>query len=279
MKVVKFGGTSLSSAEQIKKACNIILADKERKIVVVSAPGKRHKEDAKITDLLIKCAKNHLKDENTDKIVSEIVGRYKEIAEGLNLNDDILDNICKDIASRISQKTEHKTQFIDCMKAAGEDNSAKLVAEYLKSKNVKAQYINPRDAGLVLSDEFGNARVLPESYDNLKKLNSMDGILVFPGFFGYSSKGEIVTFSRGGSDITGSILAAALDADVYENFTDVDFVYAADPNVIKNPKPITKITYREMRELSYGGFSVLHEETLEPVFRKNIPVNIKNTNN
>lgn len=135
--------------------------------------------------------------------------------------------------------------------------------------------MNPKDAGLFLSDEYGNARVLPQSFKNLSKLREIEGIIIFPGFFGYSLSGEVVTFPRGGSDITGSILAAALEVDVYENFTDVDSVFVASPKLINNPKAISELTYREMRELSYAGFSVLHEETLEPVFQRGIPVNIK----
>jgi aspartate kinase len=153
------------------------------------------------------------------------------------------------------------------------------MAAYLQSRNHNAKYVNPKDAGLFLTEEFGNAQVLPKSYELLKKLNDMEEIVVFPGFFGYSEDGDVVTFSRGGSDVTGGILAAALDADVYENFTDVDFVYAANPHIVDNPFPIPLFTYEEMRELSYGGFSVLHEEALAPVYSLGIPVNIRNTNN
>jgi len=120
---------------------------------------------------------------------------------------------------------------------------------------------------------------LPQSYENLKILKDRPGITIFPGFFGYTEDGEVVTFPRGGSDITGSILAAAVDAELYENFTDVDSVYAVNPNIVPNPEPITKLTYREMRELSYAGFSVFHGEALQPVYKKGIPVAIKNTNN
>ncbi len=168
---------------------------------------------------------------------------------------------------------------MDAMKAAGEDNSAKLVAAYLNSIGKKAQYVSPKQAGLLLSSEFGNAQVLPESFENLKMLNTIDGIIIFPGFFGYTVEGNVATFPRGGSDITGSILAAALKVDLYENFTDVDAVYAAHPGLVHNPVAISEITYREMRELSYAGFSVLHEDTLIPVFKAGVPVNIKNTNN
>jgi len=168
---------------------------------------------------------------------------------------------------------------MDSLKAAGEDNSAKLIACYLKSIGYDAEYINPKDAGLILTSDPGNAQVLPESYEKLAQLKNNDKLMIFPGFFGYSKDGKVVTFPRGGSDITGSILACAVNADMYENFTDVDSVFVANPNIIDNPKPISHITYREMRELSYAGFTVLHEETLAPVFRAGIPVNIKNTNN
>lgn len=279
MKVSKFGGTSLANAEQIKKVCEIVVSDKERRLVVVSAPGKRYKEDIKVTDLLIKLAQAHLEGKSAESELKAVVERYREIAEQLNLEVEIVEIIEKDLKSRMSLDTSNKDKVMDSFKAAGEDNCAKLVANYLKCLGYEAEYINPKEIGLLLSDEFGNARVLPESYDNLKELNNKKGIMIFPGFFGYSKSGDVVTFPRGGSDITGSILAAAVKAEVYENFTDVDSVYAANPNIIDNPKAIPVFTYREMRELSYAGFSVLHEETLEPVYRMGIPVCIKNTNN
>jgi aspartate kinase len=208
-----------------------------------------------------------------------IVVRYKEIAQELGLSNDIIEDIEADLKARLSLDKKSRGKYIDSLKAAGEDNCAKLVASYLQSLNINAKYVNPKDAGLLLSNEYGNASVLPESYDNLKTLAKMDGIIIFPGFFGYSKNGDIVTFSRGGSDITGSILAAAINADMYENFTDVDCVYSANPNIIPNPQPIEEITYKEMRELSYAGFSVFHEEALVPVYKSDIPVRIMNTNN
>lgn len=279
MKVTKFGGTSMATAEQIRKVCDIILSDSERRLVVVSAPGKRFKEDTKVTDLLINLAEKYLSVEAAEDELQAVVERYREIARDLGLKEEIVDVIDKDLRERLKVSTNSKEKFIDCMKAAGEDNSAKITAEYLRSKGLEAHYINPGDAGLLLSNEFGNARVLPVSYENLKALKKKTGIMIFPGFFGYSPNGDVVTFSRGGSDITGSILAAAVEASVYENFTDVDSVFVANPHIVKNPIGISEITYREMRELSYAGFTVLHEETLEPVYRKGIPVNIRNTNN
>ncbi|CFJ39409.1 aspartate kinase [Mycobacterium tuberculosis] len=132
---------------------------------------------------------------------------------------------------------------------------------------------------MLVTDEAGNAHVLPSAYKKLQQLRDRQGIIIFPGFFGYSEAGELVTFSRGGSDITGSILAAAVKASVYENFTDVDSVYVVNPNLVENPVEIKVITYREMRELSYSGFSVFHEEALIPAYQAEIPVCIKNTNN
>ncbi|MCX7708616.1 MAG: aspartate kinase [Clostridia bacterium] len=279
MKVAKFGGTSLASAEQIKKVCDIVTADPDRRLIVVSAPGKRSKEDIKVTDLLINLANKFIADGSAEEELKAVVARYNDIAEELGVPGEVVSVIEEDLRQRLAAGTANPDKFMDSLKAAGEDNCAKVVARYLSSKGYDAKYINPKDAGMILSDEFGNARVLPESYDKLKALGELPGILIFPGFFGYSEAGDVVTFPRGGSDITGSILAAAVNADVYENFTDVDSVYAANPNLIENPKAIPVFTYREMRELSYAGFSVLHEETLEPVYRKGIPVNIKNTNN
>jgi aspartate kinase len=279
MKVAKFGGTSLASANQIKKVCSIITSDPERRIIVVSAPGKRFSDDVKVTDMLIACAKAGLEKGNAEPELQAVVTRFAEIASELGLSDDIVKVIANDLKARINSDKSNKERYIDNLKAAGEDNTAKLVAAYLRSIGEDARYVSPKDAGLLLSDEFGNAQVLPQSYDNLMSLSDYAGITIFPGFFGYSTNGEVVTLPRGGSDITGSILAAAVHADLYENFTDVDNVYSANPHLIDSPKPIYEATYREMRELSYAGFSVFHEEALVPVFQKGIPVRIKNTNN
>jgi aspartate kinase len=169
--------------------------------------------------------------------------------------------------------------FIEAMKASGEDNNAKLIAAFFQHRGIEAHYVNPKDAGLFVTDEPGHAQVLPETYENLYQLRDRTGILIVPGFFGYNKAGDVLTFSRSGSDITGSILANGVKAELYENYTDVDAVYAVNPNIVKNPKGISELTYREMRELSYGGFSVFHDEALSPTFQAGIPVNVKNTNN
>ena len=279
MKVVKFGGSSLADAKQIKKVCSIILSDSQRRIVVVSAPGKRYDADTKVTDLLIRLAKACQEGSGTDAALEAVLERYAGIAKDLNLGREIVYTIKNDLISRMHTSCKNYEMFEDLMKAAGEDNSAKLIACYLQSIGENAEYIDPKDAGMFLSSEFGNAQVLPHSYELLAKLAERQTIMIFPGFFGYAEDGSVVTFSRGGSDVTGGVLAAAVNADVYENFTDVDFVYAANPKLIDNPFPIPLFTYEEMRELSYAGFSVLHEEALAPVYKKGIPVNIRNTNN
>ncbi|GAF12057.1 LOW QUALITY PROTEIN: aspartokinase [Bacillus sp. JCM 19046] len=277
MKVAKFGGSSVASAEQIKKVAAIIKEDKDRKIVVVSAPGKRHKNDEKTTDLLIKLGEVYEK--NSELELAAVLTRYEEIATELELDEAILQEIEDDLRTKLHSTYENDGRFLDTLKASGEDNNAKLVAAYLNSTGQDAVYINPKDAGLLVSDEAGNAQVLPEAYDYLYRLRERKEVVVFPGFFGYSKNGILVTFPRGGSDITGAILAAAVQAELYENFTDVDSVYAANPAIVKNPVEIKRMTYREMRELSYAGFSVFHDEALIPAFRNKIPVCVKNTNN
>ncbi|HJV46207.1 MAG TPA: aspartate kinase [Bacillota bacterium] len=279
MKVAKFGGTSCASAAQIKKVFDIVISDSNRKVIVVSAPGKRFSDDIKVTDLLIACANQFLACGEGRKEFEVVITRYHEIAQGLQLSNEIVDRISMDLLEILHGDRSNPDQFMDAVKASGEDNCAKLVAYYFNSQGYKASYINPQDAGLLVSNEYGNAQVLPESYDNLKALRDRDEIMIFPGFFGYSPEGHIVTFSRGGSDITGSILAAGISAELYENFTDVDSVFSANPNLVDRPQEIQELTYREMRELSYAGFSVFHDEALIPAFRAGIPVNVKNTNN
>ncbi|MEW9668879.1 aspartate kinase [Ammoniphilus sp. 3BR4] len=279
MKVAKFGGTSVASAAQIQKVFNIVIADPERKVVVVSAPGKRFKEDTKVTDLLIACAEQFLEHGEGHDAFQAVVARYQDIANELKLSESIIDRISMDLLEVFHADRSNPERYLDAVKASGEDNCAKLVAEYFNSQGHEAHYINPKEAGLLVSDEPGNAQVLPESYENLRTLRDKSGILVVPGFFGYSKEGQIVTFSRGGSDITGSILAAGVNATLYENFTDVDSVFSANPNMVSQPKEIKVLTYREMRELSYAGFSVFHDEALIPAFRAGIRVCIKNTNN
>lgn len=279
MKVSKFGGTSVASAEQIKKVATIVQSDPTRKFIVVSAPGKRFDSDKKVTDLLIDLATAVLNEKEVEAKLQLVLDRYKEIAAGLGLEQPICDVIEEDLRQRVLLDTSDEEFFIDNMKASGEDNNAKLISTYFTSIGLSAQYVSPKTAGLVVNDYPERALALPQAYENLSKLSDVNEIVVFPGFFGYTMDGQLRTFDRGGSDITGSILAAAVHADLYENFTDVDSVFCANPRVVNDPMEIEEITYREMRELSYAGFSVFHDEALMPVYKAGIPVCIKNTNN
>ena len=279
LKVSKFGGSSLATADQVRQVCDIITADPARRLIVVSAPGKRHSQDIKVTDLLIAAASERLMGKIGASECAEAIERYRNIAAELELSAEVVEPIARDLTERLEGSTDDADFYMDTMKAGGEDNCARLIAQVLQARGVEAHYVNPKDAGLLLSDEPGNAQVMPEAYNRLRNLSERPGITIFPGFFGYSKEGHIVTFSRGGSDITGAILASAVRAEVYENFTDVDSVFAANPSIVSDPAPISELTYREMRELSYAGFSVFHDEALEPVYRAMVPVHIRNTNN
>ena len=281
MKVCKFGGSSLADAKQLNKVIDIVLADPARRIVVVSAPGKRDKGDTKVTDLLIALANTALKGENTDRQFGAVVERYASIAQELNLGEEIVREIEKDLMDRITQvATLTAAEFMDMMKAAGEDNNAKLVAVAFSARGKKARYASPKDTGMVLKGEFGDAQLDPSSYATLSRaFSNFEGIVIYPGFFGYTKEGKVATFPRGGSDITGSILAAAVCADVYENFTDVDSVYPVDPRIVPEvTEGIPTMTYREMRELAYAGFGVFNDDAVIPAVRARIPINIRNTN-
>ena len=278
MKVVKFGGTSLADAAQIKKVCDIVLSDPERRIVVVSAPGKRTGSDTKVTDLLIKTAQACLEGKDGKAEIAAVIGRFAGILDELGIADE-LPAIRGSLEGLFSLDKTNPLRFMDAVKAAGEDTTAKVVAAYLNSIGHDAQYVHPGQAGMLLSDEFGNAQLLEQSYEALSALDVKTSLIIFPGFFGTTKNGDVATFPRGGSDITGAILAAAVGADVYENFTDVDYVYSVNPGIVKKPAPILEITYREMRELASAGFAVYQEEALLPVYKRGIPVNVRNVNN
>ncbi|KYP20774.1 aspartate kinase [Streptococcus parauberis] len=279
MKVTKFGGSSLASAQQLKKVLNIIKSDKNRKIVVVSAPGKRNDGDTKITDALIAYHDAFVTGDNFTQQQKWIINRFNTVCEELNLNPKIAKDIEQSILELATLPSENNPYLYDTFLAAGENNNAKLIASFFRANGIKARYIHPKQVGLIVTDEPQNARILPSSYDKIEKLTELEGVLVIPGFFGVTKENNICTFSRGGSDITGSLIAAGVGAELYENFTDVDGIFAAHPGIINNPHSIEVLTYKEMRELAYAGFSVLHDEALIPAYRGKIPLVIKNTNN
>lgn len=263
LKVLKFGGSSLADARQFAKVKSIVEADPARRVVIVSAPGKRFSGDHKITDLLYLCAAHIKYGVSCEDIFAMIRDRYNEIiAEcGLHISlDKEFDALWDKMKNGISQ---------DELASRGEYFSARLMAEYLGYEFV--------DAARWIKFKFDGTVDQDASYEALRSL-AEDRKVVIPGFYGVMPDGHIRTFSRGGSDITGALAAAALDADVYENWTDVSGFLMADPKIVKDPKPIERITYAELRELSYIGAQVLHEGTVSPVREKNIPLNIRNTN-
>ena len=263
LKVVKFGGSSCADATQFAKVKSIVQSDPARRVVVVSAPGKRFRNDHKITDLLYLCAAHIKYGVACDDIFNIIRGRYNDIARGckLNLNLDAeFDALWEKMQNGISD---------DELASRGEYFSAKLMAAYLGFDFV--------DAALWIRFRFDGSVDQSASYEALQRAADGRGVVI-PGFYGAMPDGHVKTFSRGGSDITGALAAAALNADVYENWTDVSGILMADPRIVKDPAPIKHVTYNELRELSYVGAQVLHEGAVYPVREKGIPLNIRNTN-
>ena len=264
VKVVKFGGSSLASAEQFKKVGNIIRAEESRRYVVPSAPGKRFSEDTKVTDMLYKCYAEAEEGKNFDKSLKAIKERYNEIIKGLGLKlslEEQFETIKKQFAAKAGK---------DYAASRGEYLNGIIMANYLGYEFIDAATVICFDKNGEFESEKTN-QVMSERLANTENA-------VIPGFYGAMPNGQVKTFSRGGSDVTGSIVARALKADVYENWTDVSGFLVADPRIVENPKPIAIITYKELRELSYMGASVLHESAIFPVRKEGIPINIRNTN-
>ncbi|MCM1056665.1 MAG: aspartate kinase [Firmicutes bacterium] len=263
-KVVKFGGSSLASAQQFKKVGEIIKADPARKYVIPSAPGKRFKDDTKVTDMLYACYELAESGKSYKKELSAIEDRYREIIQGLELDLSLEQEF------GIIEKNFKERAGSNYAASRGEYLNGIILAAYLGATFIDAaMVIFFKDDGSL--DEAKTDEVLSE------RLKGCDRAVV-PGFYGAMPDGSIKTFSRGGSDITGSIVARAAQVDVYENWTDVSGFLVADPRIIENPAGIETITYKELRELSYMGAGVLHEESIFPVRQQGIPINIRNTN-
>ena len=265
MKVVKFGGSSMADAGQYRKVKDIVLSDPSRRMVVVSAAGKRFKDDHKITDLLYLCYSHTKYGVACDLVYDMIVSRYCEIRDELGIQLD-LESDFAELKKRIDKKDVTREELV----SRGEYYSARLMAVYLGFQFV--------DAADWVKFNLDGSVDMEHTYQALKELSWIGKGIVTPGFYGVMPNGTIHTFSRGGSDITGSLAAAALDAEVYENWTDVSGILMADPRIVDNPQAIPEVTYDELRELSYSGAQVLHEGSIFPVREKNIPLNIRNTN-
>ncbi|WP_160685550.1 aspartate kinase [Clostridium sp. C2-6-12] len=262
--VTKFGGSSLADANQFKKVKDIILSNDARRYVVPSAPGKRNSKDSKITDLLYLCHAHVSTGISFDEVFNHIRDRYIGIVNDLNLNFDIskhLDIVKQDLENGASS---------DYAASRGEYLNGLILADYLGFEFIDAKEVMIFNADGSLDPDATDSALKAKLSKTLKA--------VIPGFYGADKDGNIITFSRGGSDVTGALVAAGIDADLYENWTDVSGFLMADPRIVPNPKPISKITYSELRELSYMGASVLHEDAIFPVREIGIPINIKNTN-
>lgn len=262
--VAKFGGSSLADSRQIEKVGKIIRSNEKIRYIIPSAPGKRNKDDHKITDLLCMCYQLSSHGLNFHEIYSVVEDRFKGIVKGLNLDldiVDILDEISKNIKNGASK---------DYCASRGEYLNGIVLSNYLD-----IPFIDAKD--LILFDQDGIFKE-SESLGKIRKTLKDIDACVIPGFYGADEEGKIRTFSRGGSDITGAIIASGVAASLYENWTDVSGFLMADPSIVGDAKPIERITYKELRELSYMGAPVLHEDAIFPVKKENIPVNIKNTN-
>lgn len=263
-KVVKFGGSSLASARQFKKVGDIIRADKTRRYVIPSAPGKRNSKDTKVTDMLYECYAAASAGASYKKILEAIKARYQEIIDGLELN--------------LNLDHEFATIEENFVKGIGKDYAASR-GEYLNGI-VMANYLGYEfidAAEVIFFDEHGNFEAELTNKELSERLEHVERAVI-PGFYGSKHDGSIKTFSRGGSDVTGSIVARAIHADLYENWTDVSGFLVTDPRIVENPEVIETITYKELRELAYMGAGVLHEDAIFPVRKEGIPINIRNTN-
>lgn len=264
-KVVKFGGSSLADAKQFRKVADIIHADESRVYVVPSAPGKRFSDDTKVTDMLLHVFETAKNGNDIEDEIKAIKARYDEIISELGITDFSLDVDFEEIVKNLKENPQR-----DYTASRGEYLNGKIMAAFLNIPFIDA-------AEVIFFNEEGNLN----DYKTKKSLAARFATLdraVIPGFYGMGKDGNVKTFSRGGSDITGSIVAAASKADIYENWTDVSGCLVADPRIVDNPEPISYITYRELRELSYMGASVLHEDAIFPVRHSGIPINIRNTN-
>ena len=264
LKVLKFGGSSLADANQFKKVAEIVKAEENRRYVVASAPGKRFSSDIKVTDMLLQCFRLSSEKKSIDEMFDKIVQRYNQIIADLELDmslDDEFEKIKFAILNHVGS---------DYVASRGEYLNSKILAEYLGFP-----FIDAADGVFFFEDgKFDSEKTNKVLGDIL----SLHEYAVIPGFYGSMPNGTIKTFSRGGSDITGSVVARAVNAAIYENWTDVSGMLMADPKIVENPKPIDEITYTELRELSYMGASVFHEDAIYPARKAGIPINIRNTN-
>ena len=279
--VCKFGGSSVANAEQIKKVKNIIQDNNKRKYIIVSAPGKDATDAEKVTDHLFNIASDgeHFLSQNKKISPKEsydaVLGKFTRLINDLDISgDDILSGLKDDLQKDLP--ADKKTDFYA---SRGEHYNAKVISQYLEKCGLAVELSLPEDIGFIVSEDFGNAKVLPETYMNLKEHLKHENIALIPGYYGITKKKDIAVLSRGGSDLTGGEVAYSLNASVYENWTDTDGIYQVDPRVIKGAAVIPRLTYKEIRLLSSKGFNVFHFDAMISCKKMKIPINIRNTNN
>ncbi len=276
--VCKFGGSSVENAAQIEKVRGIVSDNRNRKYVVVSAPGRDAKYREKITDHLLNVADGgrHLKRAgvSADKSRKAVLEKFGSICRELDIDETpILDGLEEAFASKL---TGAKRQAF--FSSRGEHYNARIIAEYFNRCGLETRLVLPEEIGFTVSDEFLSAKVLPESYVNLERLNEEERICLMPGYYGVTESGEIAVLSRGGSDLSGGEIAYSVNASLYENWSDIDGVYEVDPRIIENADVVPRLTFKEIRLLSTKGFNVFHFDAMINCKKRNIPINIRNTN-
>lgn len=279
--VSKFGGSSVANAAQIEKARKIVESNPRRRVVVVSAPGRGSPKEHKVTDHLINIATygEHFRKQRIEVGLADsreaVVTKFQTIAQELDVKvGDILEALKKDLNTEFTGDKR-----IAFLASRGEHYNARIIAEYFQKKEMPATAQLPEEFGLLVSDNYLGAKTLEQAYENAAKLASCEKIAVVPGFYGVTEKGEIAVFSRGGSDLTGGEIAYALDADIYENWTDVNGVFEVDPRIISRARAIPRLTFKEIRLLSSKGFNVFHLDAMLKCRDRKIPIHIRNTNN
>jgi len=280
--VCKFGGTSVANAAQINKIKDIVSQNKKRQYVVVSAPGKDSSDEEKLTDYLINIAtegrhfRSQSKEIDAQRSYQHVIGKFQRLVADLGIEGkDIIEKLEKDIKRPIPERKRK-----DFLASRGERYNAEVVCRYFNKQSIPAELVLPEDMGLVVSEDYSNAAVIPVSYRNIReKLSKVEAVSVIPGFYGVTARGDVAVFSRGGSDLTGGEIAFAVEAALYENWTDTDGIYQVDPRLIPEAKVISRLTYKEIRLLSSKGFDVFHYDAMVNCKKRNIPIQIRNTNN
>ncbi len=279
--VAKFGGSSVANAEQISKVTDIVKSNPNRKYIVVSAPGKDKTDREKITDHLFNIATGgtHFRDMkkniNPEESFTAVVGKFKRLIDDLGIEgNDIIADLSDDLKKNLPDPK--KTDFYA---SRGEHYNAKVIARHFAKQGIPSELVLPEEKGFLVTDNFSNARVIPATYKNFAKLADSDKVSVIPGYYGVTESGDIAVFSRGGSDLTGGEVAYAVNASLYENWTDTDGVFQVDPRIIPDCEVIPRLTYKEIRLLSSKGFNIFHFDAMINCKKRHIPINIRNTNN